>query len=508
MPEYLRAYVFIMILSLSSFYLLRKAFTAYLIPEEYKRLRKTWLWLTTFAFLSHNFWVFMGLVVITLSKLSRYITNPVKIFVMFMLVVPQYSMPIGGLGIINYLVEIDYLQLLTLILFLPYFFKLLRDRESLKFGRHSVDILVILFTLVSVYSKGRGSEITNYFRLAYYGFVFNILPYYIASRAIKTKDDFNNVLITLLFSLLVAGNLGIFEHVKGWLLYGTLGGALGLNYEMAGYLGRGEALRAISSFGQPIAYGFAMSIALGLFMYFTEVKEKKLNTPKLVMGMVLAGLYAPVSRGPWIGALVLFIIFTLLNKNAISKLIKSIVIGAMVFLALLATPQKDKIINLIPFIGTTESSTIDYRKDLLEAAKKVIARYPLLGNNKFLDEPEIKGLVLGEVSDNEKVKVDIVNSYIQVALLSGYIGLSLYVAIFLKAVFDAFFAMRRIRPYDETLRILGALLIASILSIMVTIFTVSSIMIIPVIYSLFIGFCVAYQNLVKKTISSQGPSSL
>src|SRR5213078_3480682 len=86
--------------------------------------------------------------------------------------------------------------------------------------------------------------------------------------------------------------------------------------------------------------------------------------------------------------------------------------------------------------------------------------------------------------------VDIVNSYVEVALRSGIVGLFFFGG-FMAAVFLASLRARRQEPED-----LGRALAAAQLSVLVTIGSVSSIVVIPWVYWCLAGLLVGYARLV------------
>jgi len=93
------------------------------------------------------------------------------------------------------------------------------------------------------------------------------------------------------------------------------------------------------------------------------------------------GLIAPLSRGPWVGAAALVTIYLYLGKNGVSNLLKFMMGSLLVLSFVLVLPFGDKIINLIPFVGKTDSQNMDYRQQLLDASMIVIAKSPILATN-------------------------------------------------------------------------------------------------------------------------------
>ena len=236
-----------------------------------------------------------------------------------------------------------------------------------------------------------------------------------------------------------------------------------------------EGLRAQASTGQPIPMGFAMAVALGFHLYLkTSVKSLKSWTLGLLA--LLGGLVSPLSRGPWIGAVTTVFVFTASARNPAKRLTQLGVVGAIVFSILLVSPFGDKLISLLPFVGTVDEVTVSYRQRLLAIGTELVLQNPFFGAYGFFLAPEMQELKQGNGM------IDLVNTYLAVALGSGLVGLSLFLGFFISIVFGIFRAMHKLKKKDSEEYVLGQSLLGITLGMMVIIFTVSSITVIPVIY--------------------------
>ncbi|HEV7476512.1 MAG TPA: hypothetical protein VGO02_02110, partial [Burkholderiales bacterium] len=88
--------------------------------------------------------------------------------------------------------------------------------------------------------------------------------------------------------------------------------------------------------------------------------------------------------------------------------------------------------------------------------------------------------------------IDIVNTYLGIALASGFVGLSLFCGFFLVVLVELLAAVRRAGGRDGEPYALGQALFCALLGILVTICTTSSIGLIPVIYWSIAGLAQAY----------------
>jgi len=94
--------------------------------------------------------------------------------------------------------------------------------------------------------------------------------------------------------------------------------------------------------------------------------------------------------------------------------------------------------------------------------------------------------------------IDIVNTYINLALRVGLVGLGLFVAFFAVVLRGIRRAMLTFPDKDDERRQLGRVLLATLIGILVIIFTVSSITFIPVVYWSIAGLGVAYIQMVRR----------
>jgi O-antigen ligase len=100
-------------------------------------------------------------------------------------------------------------------------------------------------------------------------------------------------------------------------------------------------------------------------------------------------------------------------------------------------------------------------------------------------------------------RIDIVNSYIRVALESGFIGVVLFVGFFLAICWGIYQGYRRQPDKSSDEHLLGRSLLATLAGILIIIATVSSISFIPILYWSVAGLGVAYINMMKRLKVSQ-----
>jgi O-antigen ligase len=179
------------------------------------------------------------------------------------------------------------------------------------------------------------------------------------------------------------------------------------------------------------------------------------------------------------------LVFLATGPKALPKIAGVVAAAAASIPVLMMFPAGQKMVGLLPFIGTVEAENIDYRSRLLDNALIVIQRNLWLGSENYRDTPEMQAMIHGEGI------IDIVNSYVAVALHSGMVGLALFMGVLLGNAWAVWQCQQR-WPHGSTEKLLGRALLASMVGAMVTIFTVSSISLAPIVYWCLAGLCLAY----------------
>lgn len=479
MPEIFRSLIVVLIIAFAVFGFGKKTFVAMGMSEvDFKLRRNSWLIITLAAFLAHNFWIFCAVATGVLVYAGKKDSNKLSLFIALLFAVPLFSAEITGLGIINYFFALNYFRLLSLLLLFPAFLILRRLPTTTPFGSLLPDKFILAFILIGLALQSTVDSATNVSRTAFYAFIDVFLPYYVASRSLNNTKAINDFCASFVMAAVLLSGIGAFEFLKGWLLYSNLASALGTEWGYGRYLARGDSLRALASTGQPIVLGYVCAIALGF--YFVVKNNIKTSGARASIAIaLLAGLVAPLSRGPWLGAALITIVFFALGPKPWIPLTKMALLCVACVLLLLATPYSDKIIDLLPFLGKVDAQNVEFRNRLIENSIAVISRNPFFGSFDVLASSEMEELRAGGI-------IDVVNSYVALALSGGLITLCIFVGFFVSIVLQLFLMQRH-----ATLTAAGAnirrTLIAIILGIMFIIFTVSSITYVPIVYWLVGG---------------------
>lgn len=499
MPENLRALIFLLFLSVPVFAFGKHVACSLAITEEdYARRRNLWFGITLAAFLAHNFWIFIIIASVLILLGTQRETNWLALYFFLFFAVPMIDKRITVLGV--FLFNIDYVRLLSLTILLPAL--IAHNRDSLptgdsvptaKFGYHLQDKILLVYLMLLFLLHFQTDYIIEFLRHnIFYAFTDVFLPYYIASRTLNSLRDFRDALMSLAVACMALAAVASLECLRHWYLYASLKRALGAPWGYLSYLERGGLLRAVGTPGQAIALGFVLAVAVGIFLYF-----RKSTVPPMIwrlgMALLIAGLVAALSRGPWIGALTMVVIFVLTGPQGIGGLVK---LGILVLVAVplvSMTPVWDRIVDFLPFVGTIDSRNIDFRQTMMVDLSNTILENPLFGPREYNLEQFRTGSGI----------IDIVNTYLNIGLDSGLTGIALFSSFFLTTCVGIYKGMRRSLDKDDEIYDLGRTLLAVLGGILLIIGTVSSVTVIPYIYWSIAGVGVAYIRMVERPIIAQ-----
>lgn len=485
MPEHLRALVVILILAFLTFQFAKVPFTAVGVSEEnFSRRRNAWIAITLAAFLAHNFWICIVVAGFVAWRAQADERNPLALYFTLLFAVPTFGSEITGLGIINHFLEINYLRLLALTILFPAWWRLRTDLTVPRFGSALPDKLLFGYIVLLFGLQLTADSLTNTLRHGFYSFIDVFLPYYVASRTLRRVEDFREAFTGFVLAALLMAPVAVFEFVHHWLLYGMLDDVLGAPWGFSGYLSRGESLRALVTTGQPIALGYAMTVALGLFFFLWPRIPVVWRMPSFLV--LVAGIIAPVSRGPWVGAAVMVLVILLASEQSRRHLLRIGVVAPLAIGALMATPYGDKAFDYLPFVGTVDVENVTYRQQLFINSVETIKINPFFGASDFMYTSAMQEMRQGEGI------IDLVNTFLAVALSSGLVGLSLFVGVFLTVLAGVSLRALALRNTESEMHRLGVTLAATQAGILVTISTVSPITIIPVIYWSVLGAGLAF----------------
>lgn len=496
----LKALVPILVLASAVFSFARQpACLLAMAPQDFARRRNLWIAVTLAAFLAHSFWLYLAIAALLLFLARPREPNALALFFSLLFAVPALSADIPGMGIVRYFFSVSHGTLLLLIILLPAAFTLIQASDTLRIGRMLPDKLLLGYLLLSLIIQFGADSPTNTLRSAFYSFIGVVVPYFVASRSLRDIERFRDAIMSFVVASMVLAALAVFEASRHWLLYASLADLLGVLNTGGGYLERSGSLRAQVTTDQPIPLGYILAVALGMHMFLRKSIPDRVVW-SLGLALLAAGLIASLSRGPWVGFAVILMVQIATGPKATANFMR---LGALALVGvplLLVLPGGATLIDYLPFVGSIEEGNITYRTLLIENAMQVIENNPLFGSYDFM-------LYLEDLRQGQGI-IDIVNTYIGVALTSGLVGLTLFLSFFLSIGAALRNALWRYPEKDSELHLLGRSLLAVLIGILVIIFTVSSISFIATVYWCVAGLCVACTRIILREIEHMSPDAL
>lgn len=494
MPEHLRALVVILVIATAVFAIAKVPITSQVCtPEDFKRRRNLWFALTLSAFLAHSFWLFVLVAGVVLTLAMRNETNRYALYLGLMLALPEFGASISGLGVVNELFSITQLRFLALVVLLPAYLHLRKQPGVEPFGKLLCDkLLLCMFGLEIILTLPYRTPTSVLRDSVLYAFTDIFLTYYVASRSLRSTKAFRDALGAFVAGAMVFCLVLAFESGRNWLLYRAVDDALGASLGSGGiYLRRAGLLRAEGTAGQSIVAGYTCAVAIGLYLYVgTQIRSFAWRSA--CMAILVIGLIAALARAPWLGACMMLVIFVLFGPTPFSSLLK---LGGVVLAAvpiLVFTGADATVIDFLPWVGTVDASTVEGRERLATVALQVVRENLLFGRFDFGTVPAL------EVLRDGSGIIDIVNTYLIIALKGGVVSLGLFVGLISVAIVGLIGGLIKVADRRDERHVLGRALLATLAGVLFVIATVSPIFFIYPIYWSLAGLAVGYGRLIAR----------
>jgi hypothetical protein len=496
MPEHLKALIVLVVLGGATCVALKKYIVELGMSEDDYIFRCKCLGACVVGvFISSSFWLAM-LIVFTIGiiALNRE-KNPLALYFILIFAMPLITDGISGFGLINHFFQLNHGRTFSLCLLLPAAYRLASVKSNATFGNLLTDKLVILYFFTYFLLQLSIDTFTNTLRGGiFYPFLDAVLIYFVASRDLTDYSKYKDFVASLTLAGALLSVVSLFEVGKGWLLYSQLRWELGVFYGMSNYVGRGaDLLRGQGSTGHPISLGMVLSI-ISLLMLSSS---SRLNSQGVtaIKAILVAGIIASISRGPWVGAVAGLLFYLCFAENSRRKITQFFLVGLVASPVLAFTSIGDKVIDYLPFVGTVDEENVTYRKLLVEVSWDVVMRNPWFGAYDFILNEEMKQLVQGEGI------VDMVNSYLGIALSGGFVSLFFFVGSFLLAAVYCLAAMKTLAESKREEYSAAVAALAALICTAVTLGTTSQVTVIPYFVWLVLGLCVSRRQVKNKMTS-------
>jgi hypothetical protein len=493
--------IVVLLISIGVFRLARPVSQLYCPGKDFANRCKAWIALTIAVFMAPNFWVFLAVATPILIILRRNDSNPAAAFLFLLSVVPPISDRVPMIGF-SYLFDLDFNLLMCFFLLTPPAWRLWKNKDGSRAVKLTVlDVLLLAYCVLTAFlflhpEVARGvlmqATFTDCLRRTVVLFFSLYIPYFVISRTSTSRAAIQDMIASFAIKCAVMGAVAIFEGARHWLLYGELLSRWGL--ASTTYLSRGGDIRAMASAGHPLSLGYSLAVAFGFWLYLQhDVQSRVIRLS--ITGLLIFGLLAAYSRGPWVGAIVIFLAFAALGPRGFSKAFKAMAGLSVLGLGVAISPLGDKIARVIPYFGgTVDINNVVYRDRLLALSWQIIMGHPWFGDQQAL-------LKMEELRQGEGI-IDLMNGFVDILLANGFVGLSLFV---LFVVFGSFKALRlsaTSAKSDQDLSKLGACLVACILGSLVMMWAGG---LIDMMTCVLVGLTAAYVTVGRGLASDRRP---
>jgi hypothetical protein len=486
-----------------AFYFIKPIALLYIDEADYNRRRNVWFALTLTGFLSPSFWIFALVAALLLVPAGRKDSHPLGLYMLMLHVIPPISVNIPIVGI-NRLFSLDLFRILSLVVLLPLVWRVKGARKTL-WARNSLvmDVLVLGYGLLltSMYispdtpdAASLHDSPTNVIRRGLLFLIDDFLVYYTFSRACTSKRAIVDAMASFCVATTIMALVAVFESQKHWLLYQLVGNTWRGELENQ-FLMRNGMVRAAVSAGHSLALGYLFAIALGFWLY---LRIRLPSALKRFAGLMVfaSGLLAAYSRGPWAGSILIYFGYVALGSRPTLRLVKAMLASAALIVALLLSPVGARIMDVIPALGgKVDSYNVVYRHRLAQRSLDLIRTNPVWGNSDAY-------VRLHDLRQGEGI-IDFVNSYAEVAVFYGMVGLFFFLSFMLFGLVRSWLIARALRPIDPDLASMGIVIVACITGSFLMLYTSSFVMAYEKLYFVLAGLASAYVRLGLVRLSSE-----
>ena len=285
-----------------------------------------------------------------------------------------------------------------------------------------LDLPVAALLLVLAMALGRDTTITNLLRTLLNVLIDLALPYYVVSRSVRTTADVQACMLWLGCAGAILAAVLLYEVFKGWPMYNVLHDRYGVPALLL-VKARGGVLRAGGPFLEATSVAMMLTTCIMALWLSRPAFRSGLHHGALMV-LLMAGMSAPQSRGAWIGLILGFAAGDLYRRRLTAfahKLGPILLIGGTLYAAAALSPALSETLGL----SGGSADTADYRRQLLDRGLQEAAGSPLWGFSTA--ELNVR---LADLRQGEGI-IDYVNTYIWILLISGVIGVCIFLYAFL-----------------------------------------------------------------------------
>ena len=280
--------------------------------------------------------------------------------------------------------------------------------------------------------------------------------YIIYVKTISSVQTVYRILYAMVSAIFVCSIFGFFEAYTHWSVLslfpigeGRIGQTLGVSFSLGGGVS--------STFPHRILFGAALAIGITLAMHLFKVAESRSKRVFLWVAILLMflNIYKSMSRGPWLGLILAFILLFVFESGKMRKY--QMVIAALALAVLIIRPGVLETIKGLYFEtfdvnwNNPKGLSAEYRFELRRVAQAALARdfgrqlwgY---GLESFIDLN-----LEGDLAGHRFPFLSCDSAWIELMVETGYVGLLLIACLLFTPAYLAWRDFRRLPDPDRYL---------------------------------------------------------
>lgn len=415
--------------TLAVLWMTRQASLEWLTRREHDGLLAGLVVANTVAFLSFKTSVFAIGTVLTALWLARKLgggdRGHLSAYALLLVTLPPAEFVLDDIAGIGYVTALNPIRLLSLTLLLPVLMgRPPSDRHSPTPGWLRLCDLGMLGYVLLVATYGWGSALSVVVRATVEALLDVWIPYLALTRCARDSATRRQMLAVFVLAMACQGAMAMIESLTGRQFHNQLQYIYGTSWQTTWAELRAGFLRGQAAPQNPLVLAAMLLVALGAWAGLKPERPGKAYWWLLLL--LLGGLWATFGRAAWLCAGLFFASLLAMPRLAGRGYLMTVaaltaLVGAG-WSSGLGQQLTQGAIELFNAEGR-ESFNILYRQELLEASVALLKQSPWLGVGDFLTP-------LAYLKQGEGI-IDLVNTYLVVALNVGLIGLGLLMTPFL-----------------------------------------------------------------------------
>jgi hypothetical protein len=376
-----------------------------------------WLSMLPFIFLLNNQLLTLLGAFALLMVLSRNQSPAITVafFIVTVSAVPDwvdYRMSAPG---INYLLKLSHDKVAVLALLAPL---LLFVYKKAKVPWNTTDSLVVAFVLLTTLLTFRNGQLTFVMRFLASSIIIYIIPYFVISRTIRSVKDMHYCALAFLMLAILLSAVLLMSQALQTDMYDTFNPRSRSNI-LREY--RGGFLRLSGP-----SIGVMLSFLMLCGLLALDVLKKYRLVPLVVFWPLVASFGLCVLFTGSRGGLLSFVIGVGIYAYFIKLAGTGRVVCSVILLLLVILEYGFGLTSFLVY--QDEYGTFDYRSELYQTSWIYLQQHFLFGSPSYLESGQFNHLITGLGI------IDIVSAYLQVALKYGFVGLLLFISIYLSVL--------------------------------------------------------------------------